>query len=168
MAEVLKHIRNVIRDTSIPTWLGSVLSNFGEASAGTLKADEWRTLITVYLPIALVSLWGAGTSHSSPEPTTHLRTVLDHTMELVCAVYIACAQTMTARRAEAYHSYIASYVGKLKEIHPTSSLWPNHHAAFHIYNYLLLFSPTHLWWCFPFKRAPDWNTPVASCKSQIW
>jgi hypothetical protein len=40
-AEVLKRIRNVIQNTSIPTWLGSVPSNFGEASAGTLKADEW-------------------------------------------------------------------------------------------------------------------------------
>lgn len=40
-AEVLEHICNVIQDTSVPTWLGSVPSNFGEASAGTLKADEW-------------------------------------------------------------------------------------------------------------------------------
>jgi hypothetical protein len=150
--EVLGHIRNVIRDTSIPTWLGSVPSNFGEASAGTLKADEWQTLITVYLPIALVNLWGAGTSHSSPELAARLRTVLDHTMELVSAVHIACAQTMTARRAQSYRSYIVSYVGKLKEVHFTSSLRPNHHAAFHIYDYLLLFSPAHSWWCFPFER----------------
>lgn len=150
--EVLRHIRNVIRDTSIPTWLGSVPSNFGEASAGTLKADEWRTLITVYLPIALVNLWGAGTSHSSPELAARLRTVLDHTMELVSAVHIACARTMTARRAQSYRSYIVSYVGKLKEVHSTSSLRPNHHAAFHIYDYLLLFGPAHSWWCFPFER----------------
>ncbi|KAG2742833.1 hypothetical protein P692DRAFT_201870580 [Suillus brevipes Sb2] len=56
-AEVLGRIRDVIRDASVPTWLGSVPSDFGDASAGTLKADEWRSLITVYLPIALVSLW---------------------------------------------------------------------------------------------------------------
>lgn len=102
-------------------------------------------LITVYLPITLVNLWGASTSHSSPELIARLRTVLDHTMELVSAVYIACAQMMTARRAQAYRSYIVSYVGKLKEIYPTSLLCSNHHAAFHIYDYLLLFGPAHLW-----------------------
>jgi hypothetical protein len=151
-AEVLERIRNVIRETTTPTWLGSVPKNFGEASAGTIKADEWRSLITIYLPIALVSLWGAGTSHSSDELAVCLRIMLDHTMELVCAVYLACARTMSARRAQAYRSHIAAYVGKLQEIHPTFSLRPNHHASFHIYDYLLLFGPAHSWWCFPFER----------------
>jgi hypothetical protein len=151
-AEVLGRIRDVIRDASVPTWLGSVPSDFGDASAGTLKADEWRSLITVYLPIALVSLWGAGTSHASDELSVRLRSVLDHTMELVCAVYLACARTMTARRANAYCSYISGYVGKLKEIHPTFALRPNHHASFHLYDFLLLFGPAHSWWCFPFER----------------
>jgi hypothetical protein len=150
-AEVLGRICDVIRDTSVPTWLGSVPSNFGEASAGTLKADEWRSLIMVNLPIALVSLWGAGTSHSD-ELDVRLRVVLDHTMELVSAVYLACGRTMTARRATAYRSYISGYVGKLKQIHPTSSLRPNHHASFHLYDYLLLFGPAHSWWSFPFER----------------
>jgi hypothetical protein len=152
VAEVVGHIRDVIRDTSVPTWLGSVPSNFGEVSAGTIKADEWQSLVTVYLPIALLSLWGAGTSHSSDELAVRLRAVLDHTMELVCAVYLACARTMTARRAKAYRSHIAGYVGKLKKIYPTFSLRPNHHASLHIYDYLLLFGPAHSWWCFPFER----------------
>ncbi|KIJ65075.1 hypothetical protein HYDPIDRAFT_50134, partial [Hydnomerulius pinastri MD-312] len=53
--EILERIRDVIRDTSTPSWFGSVPSNFGDASAGTIKADEWRSLITVYVPIALIS-----------------------------------------------------------------------------------------------------------------
>ncbi|KAG2054032.1 hypothetical protein BDR06DRAFT_884932 [Suillus hirtellus] len=135
-----------------PTWLGSVPKNFGEASAGTIKADEWQFLIMIYLPIALVSLWGAGTLHSSDKIAVRLKTNLNHTMELVSAVYLACAQTMTPRRAQAYCSHIAAYVGKLQTIHPTFSVRPNHHASFHIYDYLLLFRPTHSWWSFPFKH----------------
>jgi hypothetical protein len=150
--DVLRHIHDVIRDTSVPSWFGSVPSNFGEASAGTIKADEWRSLITVYIPIALVSLWGAGTSHPSDDVAIRLRTALDHTMELVCAVYLACARTMTAERAHAYRSHIAEYIGNLKKVHPNFTLRPNHHAAFHIYDYLLSFGPAHSWWCFPFER----------------
>jgi hypothetical protein len=68
-----------------------------------MKADKWRSLITVYIPIALVSLWGAGTSHTSDEVGTHLKAVLKHTMELVWAVYLACTRQQLQRE----HKYIA-------------------------------------------------------------
>ncbi|KAG2071715.1 hypothetical protein BDR04DRAFT_942780, partial [Suillus decipiens] len=53
--------------------------------------------------------------------------------------------------AYAYHSYIARHVTNLTKVHPTFALHLNHHAAFHIYNYLLLFGPAHSWWCFPYN-----------------
>ncbi|KIJ57971.1 hypothetical protein HYDPIDRAFT_44688 [Hydnomerulius pinastri MD-312] len=59
---------------------------------------------------------------------------------------------MSFARASAYRSCIASYVGNLKRIHPAFDLRPNHHASFHIYDYLLLFGPVHSWWTFPFER----------------
>jgi hypothetical protein len=147
---ILGRIRDVIRDTATPSWLGSVPSNFGDVSAGTIKADEWRSLVTIYLPIALISLWGS--SSQQTDSTADLKVILDHTMDLVSAVYLASARTMSAARAAAYRTYIASYVGKLKTIHPTFGARPNHHASFHIYDYLLLFGPVHSWWSFPFER----------------
>jgi hypothetical protein len=89
--DVLIRVGEVIQEMTIPTWFGSVPSNFGSTAAGTIKADEWRSLITVYIPIALISLWRAGTLHPSDEVGTLLKTVLDHMMELVCAVYLMCA-----------------------------------------------------------------------------
>ncbi|KIO09269.1 hypothetical protein M404DRAFT_132596, partial [Pisolithus tinctorius Marx 270] len=55
-SEVLARIQDIIQDTSRASWLGSVLTNFGDASAGMIKADEWQSLITVYIPIALISI----------------------------------------------------------------------------------------------------------------
>ncbi|KIK14362.1 hypothetical protein PISMIDRAFT_78569, partial [Pisolithus microcarpus 441] len=121
-------IRSVIRDTIVPSWLRPVPKNFGDASAGTIKADEWRWLVTVYIPIALISLWASS--------ETRLKSILDHTMYL---------------RASAYRQNIADYVKNLKCIHPTFNLRPNHHAAFHVYDYLLLFGPVHSWWTFPYE-----------------
>ncbi|KIM52100.1 hypothetical protein SCLCIDRAFT_39009, partial [Scleroderma citrinum Foug A] len=112
-------ICEVIHNTSMPSWFRSVPKNFGDQAAGTIKADEWRSLITVYIPIALISLWSAGTQ---------------------------------SERAVAYRSCIVSYVGNLKHVHPTFSLQLNHHASFHIYDYLVLFGPVHLWWTFPFEQ----------------
>ena len=144
--KVLQRIRAVIRGALTPSWLGSVPANFGDAAAGTIKADEWRSLITVYIPIALISLWG------SSQVEKHLKDKLDHTMLLVSAVYISCARTMSSARTKAYQLCITEYVGALKRTYPGFDPRPNHHAAIHIYDFLKLFGPVHSWWAFPFER----------------
>ncbi|KIO01266.1 hypothetical protein M404DRAFT_107108, partial [Pisolithus tinctorius Marx 270] len=116
-------IHDVIQNTVLLSWFSSLPANFGHPSAGTIKADEWQMLITVHIPLALISLWGA------PDVD----------------------ELKLGNKANAYCSYIAHYVGNLKQVHPTFNLHPNHHAAFHIYDYLILFGPVHSWWTFPFK-----------------
>lgn len=136
----------------MPSWMTKIPTNYGTPSAGTLKCDEWRTLATVHIPLALVSLWGEGTQHPSETVATTLRSVLDHTMDLFSSIRLACARTMTKTRAAAYRTYLASYVSRLGALHPDEHARPNHHAAFHIYDFLFLFGPVRSWWCFPFER----------------
>ncbi len=142
----------MIRTSDVPSCLRSVPHNFGSLGAGSLKADEWRTMITVYLPLALVSLWGDGTVHKSSVIAVQLREALDHTMALVSAVHIACARSMTRERAFAYRSYIAAWLSTLKSIHPSATYRTNGHMATHIHQFLLSFGPVRSWWCFPFER----------------
>ena len=52
----MQRIRSVIKETMVPSWVNSVPCNYGDASAGVLKADEWRNLGTIYFPIALIGL----------------------------------------------------------------------------------------------------------------
>ncbi|KAG6849161.1 hypothetical protein C0991_011950, partial [Blastosporella zonata] len=91
--QTIQHIQSVIKLTVTPSWVNSVPSNYGQASAGSIKADEWRTLATIYLPIALVILWG-DESGSPPPPDNYFLRVLDHTMALFQAVTVACQNTM--------------------------------------------------------------------------
>ncbi|KAK0495389.1 hypothetical protein EDD18DRAFT_1075890 [Armillaria luteobubalina] len=89
----IAYIQSVIKTTSIPSWINSVPSNYGEALAGTIKANKWRILSTVYLPIALVTLWGDNNGQPPPNNSWHLQ-LLDHTMALFQAVTIVCQYTM--------------------------------------------------------------------------
>lgn len=150
--EVMQKIRNVIAHTTTPSWVNSVPSNFGEASAGSIKADEWRTLGTIYFPLVLTSLWGEGSVHKSPERAAKLRSVLDLTMSLVSAVTVACKRTVTKERQETYRNQIAKYTQGLSKLYPAFDHRPNNHVAFHIYDFLTLFGPVHSWWTFPFER----------------
>jgi hypothetical protein len=150
--QLLQRIRAVVQDTTRPSWLPSMPQNFGDANAGTLKADEWRSLATIYLPLALVSFWGEGTVHSSPDYAKELRQVLDHTMALFAAVRLACLRTMTLNRRNAYQSLMIQYIHDLPNIHFKEHHRPNHHMALHVPHFLTLFGPVRSWWCFPFER----------------
>jgi hypothetical protein len=150
----IEHIHHVIKETATPSWVNSVPSNYGEHSAGTIKADEWRTLSTVHLPIALVTLWGEENG-SPPKEGSHFLNILDHTMALFQAVSIVCRYTMNIERATKYRHFIKQWVDGLYKYHPHTMKHkrrPNVHASFHLYDFLLLFGPVISWWCFPFER----------------
>lgn len=152
--EVLNRIRAVISDMDTPAWLPSVPRNYGLAAAGTLKADEWRTMATVYFPIALVSMWGEGSVHRSEEISKSARLILDHTMLLVSAISLACMRTTTAARIQDYQDLMLAWLSQLKTVHPNPDVThkSNGHMAVHISDFLRLFGPVRSWWCFPFER----------------
>ncbi|KAF8960563.1 hypothetical protein BDZ97DRAFT_1589642, partial [Flammula alnicola] len=149
---VMARIRKVICHCDTPAWVPSVPPAFETAAAGSLKADEWRTMATIYLPIALVSMWGEETSHPTLSKASFLRDVLDHTMDLVSAVSLACRRIMTESRMSAYLACITSWVAKFPSLHPTITPRPNWHMAIHIYDFLHLFGPVRSWWAFLFER----------------
>jgi hypothetical protein len=152
--ETIRHIQRVIKQTKTPSWINSVPKNYGENAAGSIKADEWRLLSTIFLPIALVTLWGE-VNGKPQEDGSYRMCLLDHTMTLFQAVTIVCRYSMTARRATAYRKFIKQWIDNLFTIHPHAtkhSLRPNVHASLHLYDFLILFGPVVSWWCFPFER----------------
>ena len=70
--ETIQYIQSVIKDTITPSWINSVPYNYGKASTGSIKADEWHILSTVYLPTALVTLWSEENKGSPASATHHL------------------------------------------------------------------------------------------------
>jgi hypothetical protein len=152
--ETIQYIQIVIQTTTTPSWVNSVPHNYGHASAGSIKADEWRTLATVYLPIALVTLWGYDNG-SWPATDSCLLPILDHTMALFQAVTVVCRDTMNSERVLKYLGFMKTWVGSLREIHPHTerhAARPNIHAALHVQDFVLLHGPVMSWWCFPFER----------------
>jgi hypothetical protein len=150
----MEYIQRVIKETVTPSWINSVPANYGENSAGSIKADEWRILSTVYLPIALVTLWGEENG-SPPQDGSHFLNLLDHTMALFQAALIVCRGTMTIDRATAYRYFIKQWIDGLYMYHPHTanhSKRANVHVSFHLYEFLILFGPVMSWWCFPFER----------------
>lgn len=150
--ETMARIKEVIANTTTPSSVNSVPKNYGDASAGVMKADEWRSLSTIYLPLALISMWGTGTYHASPADSIRFRRILDHTMLLVSVISLACKHTMSRARSSAYLACLAQYLNELVDIHSDAGHLPNHHMAMHLPHFLHLFGPVRSWWCFPFEQ----------------
>jgi hypothetical protein len=148
----LERVQAVIRDLILPSWYQGVPPDFGFSLAGTIKAAEWRALLSVHVPLGLVLEWGEGLCHLSEEVTGMARKLLDHTMFLVGAGRIVAKKITSVHCAEHYRELLTSYMRGLAELYPDFKAKPNHHLAFHIYKFLVLYGPAWSWWCFPFER----------------
>lgn len=127
----------------------SVPSNLGDAAYGKLKADVWRTLGTVHLPLSLIVLWHKPID-GDPRSLC-CKKILSVTLSLLCAVITASSHVTSPVHADAYLQHMTDYITGIKDLFPEYSLVPNHHMALHIAEYLRLFGPVHSWWTFPFE-----------------
>jgi hypothetical protein len=80
--------KDVIKEMAVPTWLNSVPYNYGDAAIGVMKANEWCNLSITFIPLAWISMWGEGTSHTSLEEEAQLPNSRSHHLPCVC--YLAC------------------------------------------------------------------------------
>lgn len=128
----------------MPSWVSSVPAEFGSQGSGKLKADQWRALGTIHLPVAMAMLW-------SKSDDRH-KQLLDVTFSLVSAIIVACSHVTSQKHAEMYRQYMNNYVEGIKVLFPDLKHRPNHHIALHLHEYILQYGPIHSWWTFPFER----------------
>ena len=144
-SEVLWKVREDIVNVTLPSWIERPPSNFGSAGHGKLKADEWRTVCTIHMTLALVRLWGVS------DASTEERAVLDNFLHLVMATDLATRRSMSPSRAATFDKYMLKYVQGLRTLW-NHRLVPNHHLSLHLRQCLELFGPVQGWWAFPFER----------------
>ncbi len=123
--------------------------NLGSASHGKLKADQWRALGTIQLPLSLIHSWGCPTSDAR---SIRCRDILEVTMHLVSAIIIATSHTTSVQNAESYLSHMLSYITGIKRLFPKYNFVSNHHMALHIKDYFGFVWAVHAWWTFPFEQ----------------
>jgi predicted transcriptional regulator len=133
--DVMDMVWSDMKRTQLPTWVGSVPSNWGTPKRGKLTANHWRVVCTIHLPITLIRLWDGDTGRRQD--------LLKHFMDLVTAVRIANMRISTASQVEAYNTHMLRYVSGLQTLYPDQSILPSHHGALHIGDMLQLFGPVH-------------------------
>jgi hypothetical protein len=148
--EEMSSLRSDIEHMYTPSWLTSVPINLGEPSHGKLKADQWRTLGTTYLPISLIHLWDK--IEHNDQRSLQCNKLLAVTLSLISAVIVASSRTTSQENTDLYLHHMQMYLNGLRELFPRYKFLPNQHMALHLAEYLQLYGPVHSWWTFPFER----------------
>ena len=145
MALLRTYLNSVIR----PSWHTSIPSDLGHKAHGKLKADQWRSAIEFDVPVAMAQLWE---STENSERTIQRQKLIDATFHLGEAIRWATSSTTSPIHAQNYTKHIVIYLTTLKELYPTLSWHPKHHAVLHIGSFLILFGLMHGWWMYVFER----------------
>lgn len=142
--KMLQTINSLLPRIHIPTWIKRAIPVVGKASFGKLKADEWRNLFTIQLPLTLIPIWSG---HD------HLKTaLLRNFCHLVSLVNLALKRVMNEDRINRYRHHIQEYLKGSIVLFQHCNLAPNHHMAIHLADCLQRFGPVRAWWSFPFER----------------
>jgi hypothetical protein len=136
-------IRKDISQIIVPCWVTKLSSSLGERSNGKLKADEWRSLFSIYLPITCFRLWA-----DKPEKIIHLKALL------ILSIIVNIVSSTTSSRAAAvlYDNAIRLYLELIVTLYPKEPLVVTHHLALHLSRYMRFYGPCRSHWAFPFER----------------
>lgn len=133
---LLGKIRVASQIMIVPSWLTKLPRTFGSASGGSLKADQWRIVATLYAPLVLIREWP---SANNAESVVWLKLTTD----LMSAIYSCTSHTVSTESIKQYHRHILSYLTTLKAHYKKLRWVPNYHAALHITEMLEEYGPAY-------------------------
>jgi hypothetical protein len=141
----LSKIHECITNAVVPTWITRPPQNLGEKSHGKLKADQWYTLFTIFLPMILPELWLASEKH-------HNSALLDNFHDLVMCTNIIGSYTTSNTAADNYLYHYIRYRRTSKILFPVVATRPNHHFAMHNAEMMKFWGPLPMLSEFPFEQ----------------
>jgi hypothetical protein len=145
----LDQIQTDIRETIVPSWVTKPRATFGLKSNGRVKAAEWRSIFSIYLPMTFIRLWVLEhTRGSDTDWVLHLKTLLI----LALIVNLVTSKTLSTASINSYDRAIELYLRLIRTLNEDQHLVVNHHMALHLSEFMRLYGPCRAYWAFPYER----------------
>ncbi|KAL1657951.1 hypothetical protein GGF50DRAFT_92940 [Schizophyllum commune] len=148
--ETLTMLHRCLREVVRPTWMARPKHDVGLPSGGKVKAADYKVLYELFVPLCVLALW----RHGSPlavDDTDAMAGPLETSMLLTCAVRAMVSNTPSEEQRRKFLALYSRHLDALERDCPGIAT-PNHHLAFHIYDFMRLHGHVRNWWCFPFER----------------
>ncbi|KLO10373.1 hypothetical protein SCHPADRAFT_809911, partial [Schizopora paradoxa] len=116
------------RYVTLPTWVGRPPVNLGEASHGSLKANDYLVLFSFILPLVVPEFWQGGSSYLSQDASEVSRRSFEN---VVICTNIVCSFKTSNAEADLYTDRYKRYRRSIGQLYPMWNTKPNHHYAMH-------------------------------------
>ncbi|KAJ3779026.1 hypothetical protein FB446DRAFT_630821, partial [Lentinula raphanica] len=146
---LLRRLQQAVKEVITPAWISKPPADVGTSAAGTLKADHWRRLIEIYLPLAMLSLW-IEESPSAARNASLMLPALETSMHLTCAAILMAKLSLTIKRREQFRDHLIQHMEGIKQ-HFGGFIFPTHHLSLHMFDFMEEFSGVRHWWSMPFE-----------------
>lgn len=179
---LMEEVRKDITASIFPLGVSKAPLTWGTPSRGKLKADEWRVLNTIHLPITLIRLWGypptSGAERRQKEQASisgrmspseaieegseqaleaarrrhRLRRMLRNYLDLTNTILLSNNKTSSAAHAESYRLHVTRYLQTAQNLYRHFKVKPIHHIAGHFDHFLREMGPSHAFRTAGFER----------------
>jgi hypothetical protein len=96
------HLHRIIATSLVPTAFVKPPISYGSKSVGSLTAAQWTSMIQLYLPLALGTLWHPNSLWRDPGAAPHAAAAFDNVMHLSQASLICYKDSMSEERARRF------------------------------------------------------------------
>lgn len=123
-----------MQGTTLPTWIKKPPINFATTDHGKIRAEEYKSLTFVSLPVTLIRLW-----NDASEP---YQGRLNHFLHLSLAIRILAYQSLTPHYIFLFEYHYSQYLAGLKSLYPFCSIAVVQHLGLHIPYFLRALGPS--------------------------
>ncbi|KAL5512094.1 hypothetical protein ACEPAG_3615 [Sanghuangporus baumii] len=168
-----------VNEFEMPSWLGRLPSEVGYPAAGSLSADEYKTLALVYRPIVIPFVWSewqpvAAKDHeaalkrwrkkpgSDPEPRIRMHEDEPaNFLKLAATLKILLGRSIRDVDIERAKKNLLEYLQGYLKLHP-EDVKPNFHWVVHLFDQIYDYGPVYSFWTFIFERLNKvrWFKPL--------
>ncbi|MBW0593242.1 hypothetical protein O181_132957, partial [Austropuccinia psidii MF-1] len=155
-----EHIKRAISDVKVPAGITKVPFAIGELKTGKLKASEWHSLFSLYLPLAImdipsVTCYGLGQNEGSKA-----KLLLDNLSSLTICTNILASRCVNEINCNEFIKEYDNHCQTSQQLFMDITIVPNHHYALHLADQMKWWGPLLAISEFPGERINGWLQKV--------
>ncbi|MBW0540492.1 hypothetical protein O181_080207, partial [Austropuccinia psidii MF-1] len=136
----LTKISILLKEVALPSGITRVPPRIGTFKGGKIKASEWQSLFSIYLPLVFLDVFIEDVEqYESNSPINQL--LLKNICALITCTNILISKSITEADANLFLQRYKSYCQTSHELFLCCKMNPNHHYALHVKSQLLWWGP---------------------------
>ncbi|MBW0539421.1 hypothetical protein O181_079136 [Austropuccinia psidii MF-1] len=155
-----EHIKRAISEFKVPAGITKVSFAIGEPKTGKLKASEWNSLFSLYLPLAIIDLPSVNSYVLGQNERRKAKLLLENLSSLTICTNILASRCVNEINCNDFIKKYNNYCQTSQKLFMDIKIVPNNHYVLHLADQMKWWSPLLAISEFPGKPINGWLQKV--------